>query len=194
MRGVHNILTRRGVPPAGTFEFQKPAGGFEFSRELAAHLREEGVFSIGTAGFPEGHIAQTAGRQVDWDFLAEKVQAGADFIVTQLFFDNDDYFRMRDHVYRRLGRPVPILAGLLPVVSRGQTKRFTAMCGAALPPSFVAKLDALGDDDAAVTAFGVDYCAEQVRGLLAGGAPGVHFYTLNKAHSTTQVLRQLGQG
>lgn len=192
-RGVKNILALRGDPPGGTGEFQKTAGGFEFSRELVAHLRADGGFSIGTAGFPEGHIAQKGGRQLDWDFLAEKAQAGADFIVTQLFFNNDDYFRMRDHVQRKLGRPVPIIAGLLPVVSRNQTKRFTALCGAALPAPFVARLDALGDDDAAVTAFGIDYCANQIQGLLAGGAPGVHFYTLNKAHSTTEVLRQLGR-
>ena len=191
-RGVKNILALRGDPPGGTGEFQKTAGGFEFSRELVAHLHADGGFSVGTAGFPEGHIAQQAGRQVDWDFLAEKVQAGADFIVTQLFFNNDDYFRMRDHLHRKLGRPVPIIAGLLPVVSRNQTKRFTALCGAALPAPFVARLDALGDDDAAVTAFGIEYCAEQIRGLIAQGAPGVHFYTLNKAHSTTEVMRQLG--
>lgn len=192
-RGVKNILALRGDPPSGTGDFQKTPGGFEFSRELVAHLRADGAFSIATAGFPEGHIAQKGGKRVDWDFLAEKVQAGADFVVTQLFFNNDDYFQMRDHVHRKLGRPVPILAGLLPVLSRNQTKRFTALCGAALPAPFVAKLDALGDDDAAVTAFGIEYCTEQVRALLAGGAPGVHFYSLNKAHSTIQILRNLGR-
>ena len=191
-RGVRNILALRGDPPGGTGDFQKTAGGFEFSRELIAYLKTHGSFTIGTAGFPEGHIAQKEGRLVDWDFLADKVSAGADFVVTQLFFDNDDYFRMRDHVYKKLGRSVNIIAGLLPVVSRNQTKRFTALCGAALPTPFLARLEALGDDDAAVTAFGIDYCAQQIRGLLAGGAAGIHFYTLNKAHSTTQVMQALG--
>lgn len=191
-RGVKNILALRGDPPGGTGEFQKTVGGFEFSRELVAHLKQTGSFTIATAGFPEGHIAQKHGRQVDWDFLADKVAAGADFVVTQLFFDNDDYFRMRDHVFRKLGRSVNIVPGLLPVVSRNQTKRFTALCGAALPATFLSRLEALGDDDAAVTAFGIEYCADQIQKLLAGGAPGVHFYTLNKAHSTTQVMRALG--
>jgi methylenetetrahydrofolate reductase (NADPH) len=191
-RGVQNILALRGDPPGGTGDFQKTEGGFEYSRELVAYLKREGDLTIATAGFPEGHIAQKQGRQVDWDFLADKVSAGADFVVTQLFFNNDDYFRMRDHLAKKLGRPVTIVPGLLPVVSRNQTKKFTALCGAALPAPFLSRLEALGDDDSAVTAFGVDYCAEQIRGLLAGGAPGVHFYTLNKAHSTTKVLQALG--
>ncbi len=191
-RGVRNILALRGDPPGMSGPWVKTEGGFEYSRELVAFLKELGGFAIGTAGFPEGHVAQTRGKQVDWEHLADKVRAGADFVVTQLFFDNDDYFAFRDHLVQRCGITVPIIPGLLPVVSRNQTKKFTQLCGARLPEAFLSRLEELGDDDAAVTDFGVDYCSRQIEGLLRGGAPGVHFYTLNKAHSTARVIRNLG--
>ena len=191
-RGVRNILALRGDPPAGAAEWTATEGGFRYSRELVAYLRQLGGFSIGTAGFPEGHIAQTGGREVDWGFLADKVQAGADFVVTQLFFDNADFLRMRDHLAKKLGVNVTIIPGLLPVLARAQTKKFTALCGAALPAAFVARLDELGDDDAAVTQFGIEYCVKQAEELLREGVPGIHFYTLNKAHSTVEVVKALG--
>ncbi len=191
-RGVRNILALRGDPPAGTSEWVKTEGGLEYSHQLVELIRELGGFTIGTAGFPEGHIAQSAGKWVDWGYLAEKVKSGAHFIVTQLFFDNEDYFRFRDYLSSKLGIDVPIVPGLLPVVSASQTRKFTQLCGARLPETFLARLDALGTDDAAVIEFGIDYCARQAAELVAGGAPGVHFYTLNKAYSTVAVLRQLG--
>ena len=191
-RGIRNLLALRGDPPGGGGPWTKTEGGFEYSRELVAFIRELGGFNIGTAGFPEGHIAQTRGKHVDWEFLADKVRAGADFIVTQLFFDNDDYFEFRDHLVQRLGVTVPIIPGLMPVLSRNQTKKFTQLCGARLPEAFLAQLDRLGDDDKAVTEFGIEYCTRQIEGLLRGGAPGVHFYTLNKAHSTVRVVQNLG--
>lgn len=191
-RGVKNILALRGDPPGGTGEWVPTEGGFRYSSELVAYLRDLGGVSIGTAGFPEGHIAQTGGKFQDWQHLADKIRQGAHFVVTQLFFNNDDYFGMRDHLSKTLGVDVPLVPGLLPVLSRNQTKKFTAMCGASLPASFVSRLDALGDDDAAVTAFGIDYCTRQTQDLIRGGAPGVHFYTLNKAHSTVQILKNLG--
>ena len=193
-RGVRNVLALRGDPPGGTGPWIKTEGGFEFSSELVAYLKRRGGFSIGTAGFPEGHVAQAGGRLVDWEFLARKVEAGADFVVTQLFFDNDDYHRFRDHLTRRLGVTVPLIPGLMPVLSGSQTKKFTQMCGARLPEAFLSRLEALGDDDAAVTDFGIEYCSRQCEDLLRQGAPGIHFYTLNKAHSTVRVLRNLGLG
>ncbi len=191
-RGVKNILALRGDPPNGSGEWVQTEGGFRYSTELVAYLRQLGGFNIGTAGFPEGHIAQQAGKLVDWGFLAEKVQAGADFVVTQLFFDNDDYYRFRDHLTGKLGVTVPIVPGLLPVVSGRQTKKFTELCGSRLPAAFLAKLDQLGDDDAAVTDFGIEYCTRQIEDLVRNGAPGVHFYTLNKAHSTVRIVKNLG--
>jgi len=191
-RGVRNILALRGDPPGGTGEFVPTPGGFEYSSQLVAYLRDRGGLSIGTAGFPEGHIAQRLGRKADWAFLAEKVRAGADFVVTQLFFDNADYYAFRDHMASENGVTVPIIPGLLPVVSGKQTKKFVELCGARLPSSFVDQLDRLGDDDAAVTEFGIDYCSRQIEDLIKNGAPGVHFYTLNRAHSTRRILANLG--
>ncbi|HAB17025.1 MAG TPA: methylenetetrahydrofolate reductase [NAD(P)H] [Verrucomicrobiota bacterium] len=189
-KGIRNILALRGDPPGGG-PWTKTEGGFEYSRELVSFIRELGGFNIGTAGFPEGHLAQAAGKFVAWGFLAEKVRAGADFVITQLFFDNADYFAFRDHLVSRLGVTVPLIPGLMPVLSRNQTKKFTQMCGAKLPAPFLQRLEELGDDDAAVTEFGIEYCSRQVEELLREGAPGVHFYTLNKAHSTVRVMRNL---
>lgn len=190
-RGIVNLLALRGDPPTGG-EFAPTAGGFSYSRELIESIRELGGFSIGTAGFPEGHIAARDGKFADWEFLRQKVAAGADFVITQLFFDNADFFEFREYITEKLGVAVPIIPGILPIVSRGQTKRFVEMCGAKLPPTFVQQLDDLGDDDPAVTQFGIEYATRQCRDLLERGVPGLHFYTLNKAHSTTAIVRALG--
>ena len=191
-RGVRNLLALRGDPPAGG-EFEPTPGGFEYSAQLVAFIRELGGFDIGTAGFPEGHIACKGGRLVDWGYLREKVQAGADFIITQLFFDNTDFLRFRDHLCRNLGVAVPVIAGILPVISRRQTTKFVELCGAGLPASFRGRLEELGDNDAAVTAFGIEHATRQCAGLLAEGVEGIHFYTLNRAHSTREILRNLGR-
>ena len=191
-RGIDNILALRGDPPGGTGEWIATEGGFQYSSELVAFIRGLGGYCIGTAGFPEGHIAQTAGKLADWKFLAEKVEAGADFIITQLFFDNEDFYRFHEHLTKKLGVTVPIIPGLLPILSAKQTKKFTEMCGARLPAPFVARLDELGDDDPAVIEYGIEYATRQCEALLKFGVPGLHFYSLNKAHSTTQVVRNLG--
>jgi methylenetetrahydrofolate reductase (NADPH) len=190
-RGVQNILALRGDPPSGS-EFVKTEGGFEFSRELVAFIREHNGFSIGTAGFPEGHIAQRAGKIVDWQYLADKIAAGADFIITQLFFDNADYYEFYDHLVGKLGVTVPIVPGIMPILSAGQTRRFVSLCGAKLPAQFLRRLDELDGDDEAVAAYGIEYATEQCASLLEFGVPGLHFYTLNKARSTVQIVRNLG--
>ena len=191
-RGVLNVLALRGDPPGGGAFVAQP-GGFEFSRELVGFLRDAGGLCVGTAGFPEGHIACKAGREVDWGYLRDKVQAGADFIITQLFFDNRDFLEFREHLRGRLGVDVPIIAGILPVLSRNQTKRFVELCGARMPAEFLGRIDALGEDEAAVTAYGIEYATRQCEELLAAGVDGLHFYTLNKAHSTVSILRNLGR-
>ena len=189
--GIHNILALRGDPPGGIGEFQKTEGGFEYSYELVRFIREKGGFGIGTAGFPEGHIACKAGKHADWRHLKHKIDQGADFVLTQLFFDNRDYFEMRDQLHK-MGVQIPICPGLLPILSTSQIKKFTTLCGAKIPDKMMARLDELGDDDAAVTQFGIDYATQQCEELLRGGAPGVHFYTLNKVRSTAEVLKNLG--
>jgi len=186
-----NILALRGDAPGGG-EFKPTPGGFEFSAQLVKFIREQGDFSVGVAGFPEGHIANKNGKHADWQHLQEKVNAGADFVVTQLFFDNVDYFEFRDYVTQKLGVNVPIVPGIVAIVSATQIVKFTQMCGAKIPPALRAKLDAIGTDDEAALKFGIEYATRQCEELLRAGAPGLHFYTLNKAHSTVQVVKNLG--
>jgi methylenetetrahydrofolate reductase (NADPH) len=188
--GCKNILALRGDAPGGG-EFQATPGGFEFSSQLVKFIRESGNFSIGTAGFPEGHIANKNGKHDDWKHLKEKVDAGADFVITQLFFDNADFFEFRDYVAGKLGVKVPIVPGVIAIVSAAQIKRFTQLCGSKIPAKLQARLDAVANDDEAAMKFGIEYATEQCAELLRAGVPGLHFYTLNKAHSTVQVLKNL---
>jgi methylenetetrahydrofolate reductase (NADPH) len=189
--GVQNVLALRGDPPGGG-EFKMTPGGFEFSNQLVGFIRERGDFSIGVAGFPEGHIACQQGKHVDWAHLKTKIDAGADFVLTQLFFDNADFYEFRDHLVKKLGVKVPIVPGIVSILSAAQIKRFTAMCGSRIPAPLAAKLDELGDNDAAATEFGIEYATKQCEDLLRAGAPGIHFYTLNKAASTVRILKNLG--
>jgi methylenetetrahydrofolate reductase (NADPH) len=189
--GVKNVLALRGDPPGGG-EFKTTPGGFEFSNQLVEFIRCQNGFCIGVAGFPEGHIACKDGKHVDWQHLKMKIEAGADFVITQLFFDNQDFYAFRDEMVRRHGAKIPLVPGIVPILSATQIKKFTALCGARIPAELASKLDQLGDDDAAVTQFGIEYAARQCADLLKNGAPGIHFYTLNKAYSTVQVLKQLG--
>jgi methylenetetrahydrofolate reductase (NADPH) len=190
--GIKNILALRGDPPGGSGEFRKIEGGFEFSYELVRFLKEIGGFSIGTAGFPEGHIACKEGKYVDWQRLKAKIDEGADFVLTQLFFDNQDFFEFREFMVKKLALNVPICPGILPVLSSNQIKKFTTICGAKIPPPLMAKLEQFGDDDEATTQYGIEYASRQCEELLREGVPGIHFYTLNKAHSTTQIVKSLG--
>ncbi len=189
--GIRNILALRGDPVAGSnAEFHKTEGGFEYSFQLVSWLKQLGGFSIGTAGFPEGHVACKAGKHVDWQHLKNKIDCGADFVITQLFFDNTDFFEFRDYL-TKVGVTVPIVPGIIPVLSTAQIKRFTALCGAKLPDSLLNSLEKFGDDDHATAQFGIDYATRQCSELLRAGVPGLHFYTLNKAASTTGILRNL---
>jgi methylenetetrahydrofolate reductase (NADPH) len=187
--GVRNILALRGDPPDGA-AFTPTPGGFEYSYQLVQCVREAGAFSIGVAGFPEGHVACTEGRHVDWNRLRHKIEQGADFVITQLFFKNSDYFAFRDHLHGA-GVTVPIIPGILPVLSTSQIKRFVTLCGADLPDVVVSRLEECSDDEEVVR-FGIEYATLQCEELLREGAPGLHFYTLDRARSTTDILRNLG--
>jgi methylenetetrahydrofolate reductase (NADPH) len=188
--GIANILALRGDPPGGG-DFVRTEGGFEFSHQLIRFIREQGGFSIGTAGFPEGHIACKEGKEADWRHLKAKIDEGADFVLTQLFFDNRDFFQFRDFLWK-LGVSVPLCPGILPVLSGHQIKRFTALCGSQLPKPFLEKLESYGADDAAVVEFGIDYATRQCEELLREGVPGLHLYTLNKPHSASRIVQNLG--
>ena len=187
--GIQNILALRGDPPGGTGEFQKTEGGFEYSYELVRFIKESGDFSIGVAGFPEGHIAQTDGKHADWGHLKHKIEQGADFVITQLFFNNKDYFEFRDFLTAH-GVDVPLVPGIMPVLSANQIKKMTALCGADLPPALVSELNKCADDEA-VTQCGIDYATRQCEELLREGVPGLHFYTLNKARATSAIVKDL---
>jgi methylenetetrahydrofolate reductase (NADPH) len=189
--GCKNILALRGDAPGGG-EFKSTPGGFEFASQLVRFIREQSGFSIGAAGFPEGHIANRTGKHDDWRHLQEKVDAGADFILTQLFFDNADFFEFRDYVAGRLGVRAPLVPGIVSILSAAQITKFTQLCGAKIPPILAAKLDQLKNDDEAAAEFGVEYATKQCEELLRAGVPGLHFYTLNKSHSTVQVVKNLG--
>jgi len=187
----HNILALRGDPPGGG-AFTPTPGGFEYSAELVQFIRAHGDFSIGVAGFPEGHVACPGGKHADWRHLQAKVAAGADFVMTQLFFDNTDFFEFRDYVAGKLGVTVPLVPGVIAILSAAQITKFTQLCGAKIPPALRTRLDALEGDDEAAMKFGIEYATRQCEELLRAGVPGLHFYTLNKAPATVQVLKNLG--
>ncbi len=188
---IKNILALRGDPPGGGGEFVATEGGFEYTYQLIRFIRGQGDFCIGTAGFPEGHIACAQGKHADWAHLKAKIDQGADFVLTQLFFDNRDFFEFRDWL-EKAGVTIPICPGILPVLSGQQIKRFTSMCGARLPKPFLDKIESYGADDAAVTDYGIEYATRQCEELIRGGAPGLHLYTLNKAHSVCRIVENLG--
>src|ERR1700733_2720744 len=167
--GIKNILALRGDPPGGG-EFKKTEGGFEFSWQLVKFIKETTGFCIGTAGFPEGHIACKEGREVDWDRLKAKIDSGADFVLTQLFFDNDDFYRFRDYLAKK-GVTVPIFPGIIPILSASQIRKFTALCGAQLPEKLVHSLEKFADNDEACVEFGVEYATAQCADLLRSGVP-----------------------
>src|SRR6185436_4073737 len=164
--GVCNILALRGDPPDGA-AFTPTAGGFEYSYQLVQCVRAAGDFSIGVAGFPEGHVACTEGRHVDWNRLRHKIEQGADFVITQLFFKNADYFAFRDHLHGA-GVTVPIIPGILPVLSTSQITRFVTLCGAVLPAAVLNRLEDCRDDEDVVR-FGIEYATLQCEELLREG-------------------------
>jgi len=187
--GIENILALRGDPPKGQTRFETAAGGFSNANELVAFIRSKFDFSLGVAGYPEKH-PESPSLEEDIDRLVSKVAAGADYVVTQLFFSNEDYFRFVDRV-RAKGVTVPIIPGIMPVTDTDQVKRFTSLCGAKLPTALLARLEAAGADKAAVAHIGVEHAAAQCEDLLRHGAPGVHFYTLNRSDATREVFRRL---
>jgi methylenetetrahydrofolate reductase (NADPH) len=189
--GCRNILALRGDPPPGS-AFQPTPGGFEFAAQLVRFIREHGDFSIGVAGFPEGHVACKEGKSMDWHHLRDKIAAGADYVLTQFFFNNADFFMFRDHLTRRLSVNVPLVPGVIPILSAAQITKFAQLSGGKIPPALRARLDELNGDDGAATEFGIEFATRQCEELLRAGVPGLHFYTLNKSYSTVRVLKNLG--
>jgi methylenetetrahydrofolate reductase (NADPH) len=187
--GIENVLALRGDPPAGAERFERTPGGLGYANELAELIASEYDFCIGGACYPETH-PEAQSPEADIEALVRKVDAGTSFLVTQLFFDNDVYFEFVDRA-RAAGIDVPIIPGIMPIGGLEQIKRFTSMCGATIPPLLLAELEARADDPEAVTDLGVAYATLQCADLLARGAPGIHFYTLNKSPATRAILSSL---
>ncbi|MBU2590987.1 MAG: methylenetetrahydrofolate reductase [NAD(P)H] [Nitrospinae bacterium] len=187
--GVANILALRGDPPAGSREFKASEGGYRHASELVSHIKKNYDFCIGVAGYPEGHPES---KSIDEDIrnLKLKVDAGGDFIVTQLFFNNDDFFRFEEMV-RQAGIEVPIIPGIMPITNFGQIERFTSMCGASIPDTVRNDLSDIKDDADEVAEYGTEYALRQCKGLIERGVAGIHFYTLNKSMATVTILKAL---
>jgi methylenetetrahydrofolate reductase (NADPH) len=184
--GIENILALRGDPPKGSDGFRATEGGFAHASDLITYLEENYQVDIGAACYPEGHV-ESASSEDDLRFTRLKVESGALFLVTQLFFDNADYFAFVERA-RSARIRVPIIPGIMPITNVAQVERFTRMCGAKIPPELAERLRSAGDDPAAVMAVGIEHAVLQCRKLLEGGAPGLHFYTLNKSFATRSVL------
>jgi methylenetetrahydrofolate reductase (NADPH) len=187
--GVSNVIALRGDPPKGSTSFVTHEGGFSNASQLVAFIKSRGGFCIAGACYPEKHPEATS-ADADLQHLKRKVDAGAEFLITQLFFDNADYFAFVERA-RKAGIEVPIVAGIMPITNVSQIKRFTAMCGAHMPDSLMQKLEPIAADAEAVGEVGVEYATAQCRDLLERGAPGIHFYTLNRSKATVEILRRL---
>jgi methylenetetrahydrofolate reductase (NADPH) len=191
LAGIDNVLALRGDPPAGQEDWSKTEGGLEYSRELVELIGAGYPFAVGAACFPETHI-HAESPEVDLRHLAEKVDAGVDFLITQLFFDNAAYFEFLERA-RAAGIEVPIIPGIMPITHAGQVERMASMCGASIPEGLRRELHARedGEHPEAVLDFGVAYATLQCAELLAAGAPGIHFYTLNRSPATRAILSAL---
>ena len=187
--GIENVLALRGDPPKGEDKFVPAEGGFRYASELIAHVRERFDFGVGGACFPEKHL-DSIDLKTDMTYLKAKVEAGAQFLVSQLFYDNRDFFQFMERV-ERWEIKVPVIAGVLPILSTPQIRRFTALCGAKIPSGLGELLDRYAEDDDAVREIGVEYATRQVAELWRSGVAGVHFYTLNRNYSVSRILDSL---
>ena len=189
---IENVVALRGDAPKDGSALPVERRELPYAADLVRFIKAEGGFAMAVAGYPEKH-PEAATPEADLARLKEKADAGGDWVITQLFFDNKDYF---DFVRRARAAGVtrPIVPGIMPVTGFAQTKRFTEMCGAKLPQALLEGLAPIAEDKEAVVRYGVEWATRQCRELLAGGAPGVHFYTLNRSHSTAQVLENLRRG
>src|SRR6185503_5680060 len=187
--GIRNVLALRGDPPAGQSQFVATEGGFSNADGLAQFVRGRHDFCIGVAGYPEGH-PQCLNRTRDLEYLKRKIDNGGNFVVTQLFFDNADFYRFRDEA-RAMGKKVPIVAGIMPITNVSQIKRFVSMCGAKIPHRLLTKLEAVESNADDVYRTGIEYASMQCRDLLFNETQGLHFYTLNKSKATVDIVKSL---
>lgn len=187
---LDNVLALRGDPPKGQTAFEATQGGFRYANELVGMIREKDFgFCVGGACYPESHV-ESASRELDLDALKKKVDAGLDFLITQLFFDNAFYFDFVERC-RRAGINIPIVPGIMPIGNFEQISRFVRMCGATVPMKLQLALEKVKDDPGAVAQLGVAHATVQCMELLARGVPGIHFYTLNKSPASRMIVSAL---
>ena len=187
--GVENVIALRGDPPRGTTEFVPVEGGFQHATDLLRHIKANFKFGVAAACYPEGHT-ESVDLDADLKYVKLKVDNGADFLVTQLFYDNRHYYDFVERA-RAGGIGVPIIPGVLPVLNTAQVRRFTALSGSEIPPALNKLLDKYADDDDSARDMGVEYATAQVRELWDSGVPGVHFYVLNRTYSVSRILDNL---
>ncbi len=187
--GIENILALRGDPPKGETRFTPPPDGFAYASELVSFIRSISGFSIGVAGYPEKHL-EAPSMEIDLENLKRKVDAGADFIITQLFYNNEDYYRFINRL-TTMGITMPVIPGIMPVTSLSQIDRVTSMCGARVPDELIKRLDACTGVDAICEA-GIEYSIKQCVELKSWGVPGLHFYTLNRAQAVKRIMDATG--
>lgn len=189
-KNIHNVLALRGDPPVGVAEWKPSPGGFEYCYQLINVIRSYAdYFSIGVAGFPEGHVV-TKNVDLDIKYLKMKLEAGGEFIMTQLFYDNKDYFNYVKKV-REAGINARIIPGIMPIPNYQGLLRFTGNCGAGIPESVKSIFEPLDADEEASYKAGVDFAVSQCQGLLDGGAPGLHFFTMNRVNPVTEIVSRL---
>jgi methylenetetrahydrofolate reductase (NADPH) len=192
-KGIENIVALRGDPPQGETQFKAPRDGFHYAAELVRFIRRHprlgSMFALSVAGYPEGH-PECKDKALDLEYLKRKVDEGADAVVTQLFFDNRHYFDFVSRA-RKTGIKVPIVPGIMPVTHGPQIEKFSKMCGAEIPAVIHDAIAKFGTDQDAITRFGIEYATRQCEELLAGGAPGLHFYTLNQSQATHRIFANL---
>ncbi len=189
-KNIENILALRGDPPRGEEKFVRPAGGFGFASELVAFIKERNGFSVGVAGYPEGH-PEAPSFDDDLKNLKRKVAAGADFIVTQLFFHNDDFYRFRDRALA-MKIEVPIIPGIFPILNYKQILRITELCGAKIPPALGEKLCWIKDKPEEVEKYGIEYAQRQAEDLIRNEVHGLHICTMNQSRAARKIVRALG--
>ena len=188
-RGIENLIALGGDPPQGMADWRPHPDGFHHAVELVREAVALGGFSVAVAGFPEVH-PRAVSRAADLKYMRDKIDAGAVAIITQLFFDNDDYYRYVEDV-RKLGITVPIVPGVLPILSAPQVRRFTALCCAKIPAPLERELAKVENDDDAAVKLGIEYASRQCEALIKFGAPGIHFYSLNKSLSLRAIHKNL---